>query len=195
VRDSWITPEMGVLRRDFLPEDAAPLLATAGFDGVVAVQADQSAAETQFLLDLAARHPIIRGVVGWIEVVARCPGGRFVLDHCAKPAIAAGEMVEWRAGIESLARHPNVYCKISGLVTEATWYGWTDADIFPYLDAVAAVFGIERLIFASDFPVSLLSASYADVVALATRWAAQFTAHERDLLFGGTATAVYHLEN
>lgn len=70
VRDAWITPNMGVIRRDFLPADLEPLLRESGIDGVVAVQADQSEAETRFLLDLAAQHPCIRGVVGWISLTA-----------------------------------------------------------------------------------------------------------------------------
>jgi L-fuconolactonase len=70
VRDQWITPEMSVLRRDFLPGDSAPLLAAAQIDGVVAVQADQSEAETDFLLSLAAQHDFIRGVVGWVDLRA-----------------------------------------------------------------------------------------------------------------------------
>ena len=70
VRDAWITPAMGAIRRDFLPVDATPLLAAAHIDGVVAVQADQSEEETDFLLDLAAAHPFIKGVVGWVDLCA-----------------------------------------------------------------------------------------------------------------------------
>lgn len=261
LRDGWITPEMARLRRDFLPQDAVPLLAAAGIDGVVAIQADQSVAETEFLLSLAAKHPFIRGVVGWIDLraadlpeqlegwrgnpllkgfrhiaqgepddfltrndvvagiselgrhgfsydiliyprqlvaaeqlVARCPEVRFVLDHCAKPPIASGDITEWQEGIRRLARHKNVTCKLSGLVTEASWTGWTAADLLPCLDTVAAAFGPERLMFGSDWPVCLLVADYVGVVAMVARWAQRLTASEREQVFGGTAASAYRLE-
>jgi len=260
VRDSWITPDMGVLRRDFLPGDAAPFLEAAGIDAVVAVQADQSDAETAFLLSLAAQHAFIRGVVGWVDLrasdltdrltrwrteptltgfrhiaqgepddflarpdviagiaqlgehgfsydilvyprqlaaaatlVERCPGVRFVLDHCAKPPIAGGDMAGWREGFNRLARHGNVSCKLSGLVTEASWGTWTDADLFPCLDAAAEAFGPGRLMFGSDWPVCLLAADYSRVVGVIEQWAERLTAAERERVFGGTAQAVYRL--
>ena len=261
VRDGWITPEMAVLRRDFLPEDAAPLLETAGIGGVVAVQADQSTAETDFLLALAAEHSFIRGVVGWIDLraadlseqlarwqgnpalkgfrhiaqgepddfltrtdvvagitelgrhgysydiliyprqlaaaeqlVAQCPGVRFVLDHCAKPPIASGDITEWQKGIRRLAQHANVTCKLSGLVTEASWTGWAAADLLPCLDTVAGAFGPGRLMFGSDWPVCLLAADYVSLVAMVMRWAQCLTRSERDAVFGGTAMSAYQLE-
>ena len=238
VRDRWITPDMAVLRRDFLPDDAAPLLAAAEIDGVVAVQADQSVAETDFLLALAAQQSFIRGVVGWInlrapdlseqlarwrgnpllkgfrhiaqgepddflvrndvvagiaelgrqgfsydiliyprqlaaaeQLVARCPGVRFVLDHCAKPPIASGDISEWRRGIRRLARHENIACKLSGLVTEASWTGWTAIELTASLDTAAEAFGPGRLMFGSDWPVCLLAADYTGVVSVVDDWA------------------------
>jgi L-fuconolactonase len=256
-RDGWITDEMALLRRDFLPGDAVQLL-----DGAIAVQAAQSTGETDFLLRLAATHPFIRGVVGWVDLgapdldvqlgqwrnaprlkgfrhiaqgepdeflvrpeivrgiatlgqhgysydiliyprqlaaaeqlVRECPGVGFVLDHCAKPAIASGEITAWRRGIERLARHPNVCCKVSGLVTEADWQGWTDGDIYPYLDAVVDAFGADRLMFGSDWPVCLVAAAYHRVVEMVEHWAARLTSVERAMLFGGTASRVYRLEH
>jgi L-fuconolactonase len=262
VRDSWITPEMAVLRRDFFPDDAAPLLAAAGIDAVVAVQADQSVAETDFLLALAAQQSFIRGVVGWInlrapdlseqlarwrgnpllkgfrhiaqgepddflvrndvvagiaelgrqgfsydiliyprqlaaaeQLVARCPGVRFVLDHCAKPPIASGDISEWRRGIRRLARHENIACKLSGLVTEASWTGWTAIELTASLDTAAEAFGPGRLMFGSDWPVCLLAADYTGVVSVVDDWAERLTASEQASIFGGTAMSAYHLES
>ncbi|MBL0170435.1 MAG: amidohydrolase family protein [Gemmatimonadaceae bacterium] len=260
VRDGWITPAMGALRRDFLPTDAVPLLADARIDAVVAVQAAQSDAETEFLLTLAERHDIIRGVVGWVDLqapdlaeqldryrsapmlkgfrhiaqgepddflarsqvitgvtvmgalgysydiliyprqlaaaeqlVSSCPDVRFVLDHCAKPDIAGGRLEEWRSGLPRLARYNHVTCKLSGLVTEASWHTWTDADLLPVLDAAAEAFGPERLMFGSDWPVCLVAAGYARVVDVIERWAERLTTAERARVFGETAREVYRL--
>jgi L-fuconolactonase len=261
VRDTWITPEMGVIRRDFLPPDLAPLLVASGMDGCIAVQADQSAAETRFLLSLAAEHSFILGVVGWIDLratdlerqltgyrqeralcgfrhiaqaepddflarddvargvallgqhgyafdllvypqqltaavalVERCPGVHFVLDHCAKPRIAAAELASWRKALAPLAEHPNVWCKASGLVTEASWSRWTEADLEPVLDAVAELFGPERLLFGSDWPVCLVAADYPEVVGVVERWSHRLAPADREGLFGGNAAAAYRLE-
>jgi L-fucono-1,5-lactonase len=260
-RHGWITDEMRAIRRDFLPEQAAPLLAAAGIDGVIAVQADQTEAETDFLLALAEKNSLIRGVVGWIDLrapdlderlaqwkdrkalkgfrhiaqaepddflarddvargvarlsehgfsydiliyprqlvaaeclVSRCPGVRFVLDHCAKPMIVRGEITEWRAGLQRLARHANVCCKVSGLVTEAAPSRWTYADLVPYMDAAAEAFGADRLMFGSDWPVCLVAAEYEQVYDIARRFAERLTPIERDAVFGGTAARVYQLE-
>lgn len=251
---------MRAIRRDFLPEQAAPLLAAAGVDGAIAVQADQTAAETDFLLALADENSLIRGVVGWIDLrapdlddrlarwksrralkgfrhiaqaepddflarddvargvarlgehgfsydiliyprqlaaaeclVARCPGVRFVLDHCAKPMIARREISEWRAGIHRLASHANVCCKVSGLVTEAS-NAWDYADLLPYLDATAEAFGAGRLMFGSDWPVCLVAAEYEQVQDVVQRFAERLTSAERAAVFGGTAATAYQLE-
>ena len=118
-----------------------------------------------------------------------------MLDHCAKPPIASGDITDWERGIRRLARHPNVTCKLSGLVTEASWTGWTAADLLPCLDIAAGAFGPERLMFGSDWPVCLLAADYVGVVAMVARWAQRLTVAERDCVFGGTAMSVYQLED
>jgi L-fuconolactonase len=261
VRDAWITPEMGVIRRDFLPADLEPSLENARIDGVVAVQADQSVAETDFLLGLSVRHDFIKGVVGWVDLrsadlerrvatwsgstrlkgfrhiaqaepddflmredvvrgittvgrmgyaydilvyprqlaaaerlVARCPDVRFILDHCAKPPIASGDLASWRAGFVALAAHDNVCCKLSGLVTEAAWSSWSDEQLVPVLDTALESFGAERLMFGSDWPVCLLAASYARVAGLVLQWAARLSETEQACIFGGTAISAYQLE-
>ena len=251
---------MSVIRRDFMPSDLAPLLAHAGIDASVAVQADQSEDETDFLLALAAQNPWIRGVVGWVdlragdlddrvarwrsmsalkgfrhvaqgepddflarveviagirrlgqlgytydiliyprqlaaalELVQQCPDVQFVLDHCAKPTIATGNLGEWRTGIARIAAHENVVCKVSGLVTEASWSGWTYVELLPVLDAVADAFGPERLMFGSDWPVCLVAAEYTRVTEVVDRWSAHLTDSERARISGGTAQVVYSL--
>ena len=228
-RDTWITDEMAVLKKDFLPNQLISELAASGIDRCIAVQADQSEAETRFLLDLAGRHGVIQGVVGWVDLRAgdaderiqslakhtklcgfrhilqaepdgfierpdflhgiRCLDGQksgltydilvyarqlpsaielaskfpdqpFVLDHIGKPAIRASEFTSWARDIRKLARNTNVYCKVSGMVTEADWRNWTANDLKPYLDLVFEAFGVDRVMFGSDWPVCLLAARY-----------------------------------
>lgn len=261
-RDVWITDEMAVLRRDFLPEELGSLLAANRVDGTVAVQADQSEEETRFLLELAKAHPFILGVVGWVDLLApdlsqrlehfarwdRFRGARhiaqaeaddylarddvirgigtlssfgltydilvyprqlpaalslvralpeqpFVVDHMAKPLIADGVMEPWARQMREMAGHPNVWCKVSGLVTEARWTGWRPEDFRPYLDVVLEAFGPERLMFGSDWPVCLLAGEYEEVLALAEDYFRQLTPGERAQLFGGNAATFYGLRD
>lgn len=93
----------------------------------------------------------------------RQPGTRFVVDHCGNPPIRAGGDIRWDRWMPSIAALPNVYCKLSGLVTEADWQRWTPADLQPYVARVLEWFGSERLMFGSDWPVCLLAGSYAEV--------------------------------
>ena len=262
----WIGDGMERLARDYLPADLEAPAAAAGIVGTVAVQARQTLEETRWLLDLAERHPLIRGVVGWVdlrspevaselrefssrpafvgvrhvvqdepdprfllgeefvhglkqlhpfgltydlllypqqlsaavELVEQLPGQPFVLDHLAKPRIAAwtarSDMASWQRDIEALARHKNVCCKLSGMVTEAAWRQWQRADFAAYLDVALAAFGPERLMFGSDWPVCLLSGDYAEVAGIVKDFVAQLSAGEQAAIWGGTATRFYGLE-
>jgi L-fuconolactonase len=254
------------LARDYLPGDLGPVAAAAGIGGTVAVQARQTLEETRWLLDLAEHHPLVRGVVGWVdlrspevagelrefssrpafvgvrhvvqdepdpqfllgeefirglkqlrpfgltydllltpqqlpaavELVASLPEQPFVLDHLAKPRIKTwtkpGDMAPWRHDIEALAKHKNVCCKLSGLVTEAAWRQWRPADFTPYFDVALAAFGPERLMFGSDWPVCLLAGDYAEVAGLVKDFVAQLSAAEQAAIWGGTATRFYGLQ-
>ena len=125
-----------------------------------------------------------------LETVKRNPGMRFVIDHAAKPRIAAGARDEaWEKALAPLADHANVTCKLSGLVTEADWKAWTPQQLEPYVNRVLKWFGRERCMFGSDWPVCLLAASYTDVVK-AIRSIAGSDAN----VFGGTAMRFYELE-
>ena len=233
LRDNWITEDMSVIRRNFLPSDLKPLLDADGISGCLAVQADQSEAETKFLLGLAEEYRFIKGVVGWtdlcapdveerleqyrgfnklkgfrhilqaekpefmqdpgflhgisvlknygftydilvyphhlpevIKLVGRNPDQAFVLDHLAKPCIKNGEINGWSDDIRVLATHQNVYCKLSGTVTEADHKSWKKEDVFPFLDVVFDAFGPENLMFGSDWPVCQLAAEYSTVCRL-----------------------------
>ena len=262
----WIGAGMERLARDYLPTDLAPHLAAAGLSGSVAVQARQSLAETHWLLDLAAANPLVRGVVGWVdlrsegvadelaefssdpkfvgvrhvvqdepdprfllgdtlirglrhlaplsltydlllyphqlpaaaELAAILPEQPFVLDHLAKPRVrdgTAAALEPWRRDLEALARHANVSCKLSGLVTEAAWQGWRRADFAPYLDVALDAFGPDRLMFGSDWPVCLLAAEYADVASLITDFIRPLAPADQEAILGGTAARFYGIDS
>jgi L-fuconolactonase len=126
-----------------------------------------------------------------LAAVRDLPEGRFVLDHAAKPAIAAGAMEPWAGALAELARPPNVTCRLSGLVTEATWDDWDAERIRPYADHVLASFGPDRVMFGSDWPVCELAASYSEVRALAEALLEGLSPGERDAVLGAAATRVY----
>lgn len=128
-----------------------------------------------------------------IRCVDANPNVRFVLDHMAKPRIAEGVMEPWSSLMAELAGRPNVWCKVSGLVTEADWDRWTVHDLAPYVARVIALFGSERLIFGSDWPVCLLAADYARVVLAAEELLAPLGEYGRTRVFGGNAAQVYQL--
>lgn len=127
------------------------------------------------------------------EAVKRLPEVRFVLDHCAKPPIAAGDWEPWAGEIAALAELPNVACKVSGLVTEARWDGWDVATIRPYVDHVLDRFGPHRLLFGSDWPVCELAATYAEVLEAARAVLGALSSEETAMVFGGTADRIYRL--
>jgi L-fuconolactonase len=261
-RDSWITDEMSVIRRDFLPGHLLPVLESAGLDGCVAVQADQSEHENDFLLEYADRYDFIKGVVGWVdlqspavnerlayyskfpklkgfrhilqgekdralllrpafkngigllrqygytydiliypdqlgytrEFVAAFPDQPFVIDHIAKPHIRDRKITEeWKAAIRAVAQYENVYCKISGMVTEADWKNWSLDDFRPYLDTVVEAFGTKRILYGSDWPVCLVAASYSDTLQIVRDYFSSFSRAEQQGFFGANAIKFYNL--
>lgn len=125
--------------------------------------------------------------------VKRLPDVTFVLDHGAKPPIAAGEWEPWASEIAALAELPNVACKISGLVTEARWDAWDVATIQPYVDHLLERFGPHRLLYGSDWPVCELAATYDEVLDAARAVLGSLAVAETAMVFGGTARRVYRL--
>jgi L-fuconolactonase len=262
VRDSWITDEMDVIKKDFSPEDLLPLLKQNGFDGCIAVQADQSEEENAFLLSYADQHDFIKGVVGWVDLqsasieerlgyyssfkkmkgfrhvlqgekqrdlmlkpefmngiakleklgftydilvfadqlkyipgfVAAFPNQQFVIDHIAKPDIKNTKIDEWKKEITAVSKFENIYCKISGMVIEADWNNWKAEDFEPYLDVVVNAFGMDRIMFGSDWPVCLLAGDYDKVTAVVRNYFSSFSQHEQELFFGMNATRFYKLD-
>jgi L-fuconolactonase len=260
-RDRWIGEHMAAIRRDFLPADLEVELRRHRVRGCVAVQASQSEAETQFLLDLAKRHDFILGVVGWVdlrservearlahfsrhdkfrgvrhvvqgeadvnfvlrpefrrgiaalaqhglaydilvyphqlgavlELVEQFPDQAFVIDHLAKPYIKDGFIRGWETLMRAIAQCGNVYCKISGLVTETDWTGWRYEDFTPYLDVVFSAFGPERVMYGSDWPVCMLGGTYGEVLNIVRRYASGTPLDEQRKLFAENAARFYGL--
>ncbi|HEX6972075.1 MAG TPA: amidohydrolase family protein [Limnochordia bacterium] len=228
----WLTPEHGVLYRDYLPDDLRPHLQHHRIDRTILVQAAPTVAETEFLLSLADQEPFIGGVVGWVdleapdlpaeldrlarhpkfvgvrpmlqdladdrwirrpavrdalalleergirldlltfprhlpyvlEMLAERPGLFAVIDHLSKPDIRHRQLEPWRSLIREAAAFERVFCKLSGMVTEADHAHWRPDDLKPYVDHVFEVFGPDRVMFGSDWPVCLLAAEYDQVV-------------------------------
>jgi L-fuconolactonase len=257
----WIKPEWPI-RRSFLPDALAAELKSCQIDGCVAVQARQTLEESRWLLELAERSPIIKGVVGWVDLRApdvaeqlgrlaanpkflgvrhvlqdepndnymldlqfqkgisqlgqfnlkydllifprqlpaairlasAFPEQPFVLDHIAKPPIKEGTLEPWRGHLQELAILPNVWCKVSGMITEADWAWWNAAQLKPYLDVVFQAFGPNRVMFGSDWPVALLAGTYQQVFELASEYVAPLGAGVESRFFGDNAVKFYEIE-
>ena len=128
-----------------------------------------------------------------LKLVGRFPDQPFVIDHMAKPIIRESEIADWKKELEAVAACKNVSCKISGMVTEAKWNSWHNDDFTPYLDAVVEMFGTDRLMYGSDWPVCNLSASYEGMYGITTNYFSRFTQSEQEKVFGGNATRFYKL--
>jgi len=126
-------------------------------------------------------------------LVERFPRQRFVLDHLAKPAIKSGNIDSWAHGIRRLAQFPNVFCKLSGLVTEADWQRWRPEQIVPYLDVAFASFGPDRLMLGSDWPVCLVAASYAQGVEVVKTYLLRQDPKSQEAVLGGNAQRFWRL--
>ena len=255
----WMTEEMDILKRDFLPEDMAPLIRSIGFDATVAVQARQVIAETDWLLELSDRNDFIAAVIGWLDLsssgvveqletyaareklkgvrhvvhdepdddfmlredfqrgiralesfgltydlllyprhlpvavrlVEKFPDQAFVLDHIAKPRIKKGEVKPWQDDLRALSNSGSVYCKLSGMVTEARWHNWTADDFHRYLDIVLDAFGAERLMIGSDWPVCTLSGDYEPVMGIVMEYTEQLDRADVEGILGGNCARFY----
>ena len=257
----WITEEMSLIKKDFLPPDLKPVLQQNNFDGCVTIQVQQSEEENDYLLSTTKDHDFIKGIVGWTdlqskkieerltylksfkklkgfrhilqgekkrdlmlspefrngisflnkydfsydilifpdqlvfarELVKEFPDQRFVIDHLAKPYIKDGKIEEWENDMKAVSSFENVYCKISGMVTEADWKNWKPGDFSPYLDVVVKSFGTNRIMYGSDWPVCLVAASYQQQLNIVTEYFSSFSKSEQEAVFGGNASKFYNL--
>jgi L-fuconolactonase len=194
------------LRSPTVANDLAPLITDSNFVGVRHVVQDEP--DPRFLLG----EDFIRGLrtlhqfglpydllvfphqlPAAVELAGLLPEQPFVLDHLGKPLIKAGEIASWKQDIQALARHQNVCCKLSGLVTEADWKAWKPDDFGRYLDGAIEAFGPDRLMLGSDWPVCLLAAEYADVVGIVENRISKLSTAEQTAIRGGTAVRFYGL--
>lgn len=258
---SWMNEKMGVLKKDYQPEDLQAEINSSNIDGVISVQADQSMRETDDLLKHANEHSFIQGVVGWfplaepeleglleryasnpwlkgvrhvvqdepddrfilgdafnagirrlkphnlvydiliyerqlgasIEFVDRHPGQVFVLDHVAKPRIGDQVIEPWKTQMFDMAKRENVYCKLSGMATEANWQSWTKEDLWPYIEIAMEAFGPTRMMLGSDWPVARLAVEYGDWMNLCRESISSLSETERALVEGEVAIRAYDL--
>ena len=128
-----------------------------------------------------------------LHLVRAVPEVNFVIDHLAKPYIRKQDITRWSNFMAAIAKHRNVSCKLSGMVTEADWQTWSKKDFFPYLDVVFEYFGPDRLLFGSDWPVCLVAADYTQVVTLVDEYVDPWGEEARAKVFGGNAMNVYKL--
>ena len=129
-----------------------------------------------------------------IKLVAKFPEQKFVIDHLAKPDFKNKKFSEWEKGIKTIAKFPNVICKVSGLVTEADWNNWKAVDFIYCLNIVAKAFGTDRLMFGSDWPVVLLAASYEGSCSVVAQYFSRFSKEEQEKIWGQNAINFYDLE-
>jgi L-fuconolactonase len=146
--------------------------------------------ERGFVYDLLTRTPQLQS---GINLARACPETTFVLDHISKPYIADGVLEPWATLIRDLASLPNVYCKVSGMITEASWSNWKPLDFVPFFEILLNCFGPARLMFGSDWPVALLAGSYSEVVNLAEELSQSLSASEKKEFWSGTAIRAYGL--
>lgn len=151
----------------------------------------KAVAERGLVYDLLVRPPNLPAAV---KAVRALPDARFVVDHIAKPLIKAGELEPWESRLREVAAAPNAWCKLSGLITEADRENWKTADLVPYVERVVDMFGTERLLFGSDWPVVLLAGSYQDAVDSTLEALPALSPSELDAVMGGNAVALYRPE-
>lgn len=260
VRYDWIDESMSKIRRNFLPQDLLPELQTNDISGSIAVQAQETIQETEFLLEMSHQNPWIKGVVGWVDLESKeiekdlekwqekkalvgfrkvlqglppeamenppfvkgisllekfgftydiliypqhldhalklakkFPNQKFVIDHLAKPNIKKADFGPWAGKMIALGMLENVYCKVSGMVTEADWQFWKPSDFHPYLEKVTEAFGTDRLMYGSDWPVCLVAASYTEVHDIAQVFFSSFSESEKSKVFGKNAAIFYDI--
>jgi len=128
-----------------------------------------------------------------VQLVAEFPDQKFVVDHLAKPHIKTKEINGWKRDMEALSKFPNVYCKVSGMLTEADWYSWKTEDFTPYLDTVFNAFSISRVIYGSDWPVCKLAGGYNRALEILQIYTSRFSEKEQGMFYGGNAIEFYNL--
>ena len=129
-----------------------------------------------------------------LELVKKFPNQKFVIDHIAKPYIKDGFFEGWAVMMREIAKHQNVYCKISGMITEAGYKTWTTEQVHPYMKLVLESFGAGRVMYGSDWPVCLVAGNYSMVKALVTDFISDLSQEQQNAIMGGNAAKFYNLK-
>lgn len=263
IRDAWITPEMEMIAKDFIPQDLKTHLHEFNFDGCIVVQSEESIVENLFQLNNAAQNEFVKGVVGWVDFFAEDleeqlqeykkqplikgfrhislqgnsdrgmmlnsafkygtfllekygftydlliladqlkfvgdfinanPYLKVVIDHIAKPDIKSSNIKNWKSDMMKVVSDKNLYCKISGMITEADWLNSKYEDFEPYIDVVFNAFGADKIMFGSDWPVCNLAGGYQKVYDIADQYISKLSALEQEKFWGGNALEFYQLK-
>lgn len=128
-----------------------------------------------------------------VKLSEKLPNQSFILDHCGKPDLKTNDLKDWKSNISELAKNHNIYCKISGLLTQGDWNRINEKSIFEISDFIFSQFGIKRIFFGSDWPVMLLGGNYALWLELISKYVIQFSKEEQELFFSGNAVKFYKL--
>lgn len=255
----WISEDLAILKRDFMPADLEPILQQNGIDGCIAVQARQSLEETRWLLELADQHSFIKGVVGWVDLcskevedqlaqfsknkklvgvrhvlhdeedddfmlrkdflngisklskydltydilifpkhlknayqlVQQFPDQKFIIDHIAKPSIKTQDYAQWKVDMWAFKGLSNVWCKVSGMVTEADWSNIPSTDFNPVLDHVFETFSQDKLLYGSDWPVCKLAAEYSTVKGIVENYLEENAHFDAERILGNNCMDFY----
>jgi L-fuconolactonase len=143
-----------------------------------------------FTYDLLVYHHQLAEALAFVKKV---PDTKIVIDHLAKPSIVTKDLKQWEMHMGALAEFPNVFCKVSGMVTEAKWSRWEYRDFVPYLDVAVNAFGVHRLMYGSDWPVCLVAASYDEQFSIVQKYFASFREPEKKHILGENAKRFYNL--
>jgi L-fuconolactonase len=260
-KHSWIDDDMVAIRKDFMPASLKQIYFENGIEGCVAVEANQSTMETDFLMDLASKNDFIKGIVGWVdfraddieevlkhyqqfpivkgfrhvvqgesdhnfllrpdflngiskleqynftydilvfphqlgavlEFVKKFPKINFVIDHIAKPYIKDGFFEGWAVLMKAIGKEANVFCKLSGMITEADYKTWKPEQLQDYMQWVLGAFGVDKLLFGSDWPVCLVAGNYKTVKKIVTNFIAQLPEEDQAKIMGLNAIKFYNL--
>ena len=146
--------------------------------------------DVNYTYDLLVFHDQLSSL---IKMTERLPDNKMILDHIGKPTIKGKSISTWKENIFELAKHPGIYCKLSGMITEADYQQWKYDEIVPYMDVVAEAFGIDRLCYGSDWPVCLVAGNYKNMFEVVDQWAKQLNVADQEKLFGLNTCRFYNI--
>lgn len=146
--------------------------------------------EFNYTYDLLVYHHQLPSL---LKLIDKVPENKLILDHIGKPNIKEKKFSKWKENIFELAKHPGIYCKLSGMITEANYSTWIYDDIVPYMDVVGEAFGTDRICFGSDWPVCLVAGQYDKMIGVVEKWASQLNSKTQEQIFGLNTCTFYNI--